>query len=120
MATLPNYTNQQRLTAVHEGMFHGGESTYNKEPLFTTVGAIPERVWNKPVIRDGKQISALQELADTKTIALRTEAKMAGLLSAIQTLAAGQGQDPAAIQAAVETGVKNALAGLTATVTIGE
>ena len=116
----PQYTNQQRLTGLHEGMFHGGESTPNKESLFTIVDKMPERVWAKPVIRDGKPISALQELADTKTIALRTEAKMSGLLSAIQALATNQGQDPAAIQAAVEAGVKNALAGLTATVTIGE
>lgn len=117
---IPDFTNQARLKGTHEALFYGGESTPRGESLFYIADATPRRVWETPILREGKNISALQELADCKTLLIRNEATVAGLLAAVKQLAAGQGSDPAAIQAAVEAGVKNAMSGLSATVTIGE
>jgi hypothetical protein len=91
----------------------------NKKYIDSPISQVDEKVWATAIKRGGKEISALQELADCKTLLLTQQATLAGLLKAIEQLSAAQGTpvDLAAVTAAAEAGAANALAELDATVT---
>lgn len=91
----------------------------NKKYLDSPVSQVDEKVWATAIKRGGKEISALQELADCKTLLLTQQATLAGLLKAIEQLSKAQGTpvDLAAVTAAAEAGAERALADLNATVT---
>lgn len=77
-------------------------------------------VWSgTSVQRGGKPVAAIQELADTKTGIIALQGSVAGLTAALQSMAAGQGVDLAAVEAAAKRGVEAGLAGATVTVELG-
>lgn len=77
----------------------------------TVPARIAETVWTGfDVQRDGKQVDALQELADSKTVGLRNEARLVALQSAVSTLATAQGLDPDKLADLLATRVDAALA----------
>lgn len=95
----------------------------------TTVSAIQELADAKtlatqikeqtgPVKRGGKTISLRQEIADTKTLAIAQEGRIAGLSEAVKQLASTGGVDLTRIETAVETAISKSLAGLAADVTL--
>lgn len=65
-----------------------------------------------PVIRDGAKVSQIQDNANTGTIVRQLVAQVGALQQAVAALSAGQGADPAKIQAAAEAGAAAALANL--------
>lgn len=52
------------------------------------ISDIPNKVWNTKVTRDGQQISAIQELADAKSLALKLQADVAALTKSVAALTA--------------------------------
>ena len=90
-------------------------------------------VWMYGVHRPGDKnadkqgrVSALQELADAKTIAMRVDARLAVMEAALKALAEAKSIDPAPIVAAIEVAGRDAVAqlaasldGVQATVTLG-
>lgn len=64
-----------------------------------------------PNARDGK-VSALQELADAKTLGLRNEARLATVEAAVGALSQAQGLDPAKVEEILSGAVDKALADL--------
>jgi len=50
------------------------------------VSDVPKRVWGTPVKRGGKNVSALQELADAKTLISRQQATIDALTAAVKKL----------------------------------
>jgi hypothetical protein len=91
----------------------------NKKYIDSPISKVDEAVWATAVKRGGREISALQELADCKTLLLTQQATLAGLLKAIDQLSKAQGTpvDLEAVTAAAEAGAAHALAELDATVT---
>lgn len=94
-----------------EGKSHPGIGMVVEENQ-RRIGAIPAKVWATPVARGGGKVSALQELADTKTIGQQLKAENAALRSVIDQLAKGQGVtiDYARIDSTIQESVKSALA----------
>ncbi|QIG57693.1 endolysin [Arthrobacter phage Shoya] len=94
--------------------------TRSENYLDAPVSKVDEAVWAVKVDRGAKSVSALQELADCKSMLLAQQGTLAGVLNAIQQLASKPGSpvDLAAVTAAAEAGAAAALADLTATVTI--
>lgn len=119
MALAKDMTNQQKLDFLTDAILNGGESMLDGQSLQGQINRVATQVWNTTVIRDSGPMPALQELADAKTISLQNQAAIVGLTAAVQQLATAQGADPGAITAAVKDAVTEALAGLSATVTIG-
>ena len=90
-------------------------------------------VWMYGVHRPGDKnadkkgrVSALQELADAKTIAIRVDARLSVMEAALKALAEAKSIDPAPIVAAIEVAGRDAVAqlaasldGVQATVTLG-
>ena len=52
--------------------------------LDSKVSDVPKRVWGMPIRRGGKQISALQELADAKTLIIKQQATIDALTAAVK------------------------------------
>lgn len=79
-----------------------------KDAHFETLKAIlaeqgVEDFWARPILRDGKSVPAIQELADAKTIGLRVEKVLSGLGSKVDALdAAIEANDLDGIRAAVD------------------
>ena len=83
------------------------------------------RPGDKNADKEGR-VSALQELADAKTIAMRVDARLAVMEAALKALAEAKSIDPAPIVAAIEVAGRDAVAqlaasldGVQATVTLG-
>lgn len=112
------------LKAIYQHDFEGGESmpagVPHKDRAEQIAKAAPRGVWSMTVERDGKHISALQELADAKSAALAALAEIRGLSVALNALASAKGYDPAAIRADVRAGVSDALTSIETTVTLKE
>lgn len=92
---------------------------YSDGPTFSAVlKALDERtlpevareVWATNVRRGDVKVSALQELADAKTIAIRLEAQNSALTAAVGALAVANGVDPETLTAAITERVDAALA----------
>lgn len=63
----------------------------NVHNLVGAVEKLPSDVWNDvSVRRNGKTVNALQELADTKTLALETKAQLAALTELLKQVVAGK------------------------------
>ena len=69
------------------------------------------QVWSTPVRRTNGPVSALQELADAKTLALQAQGEAAGLRAAIDALAKGQALSADQIKDAARKGAEEALKG---------
>ncbi|QTF71249.1 hypothetical protein [Arthrobacter woluwensis] len=82
------------------------------------ISALPGKVWNQPVTRAGKQVSALQDIANGVTGIARIDATLAGQAEIIRQLTSQQGLDPAKVDSVVQEAVKKALADGTVTVDI--
>ena len=83
------------------------------------------RPGDKNADKEGR-VSALQELADAKTIAMRVDARLSVMEAALKALAEAKSIDPAPIVAAIEVAGRDAVAqlaasldGVQATVTLG-
>ena len=80
---------------------------------------IIDAVWvDRKVSRGGKDIPAIQELADAKTEAIAIQGKVAGLAEAHRQDQAGEARDLDAVRQAAEDGTRTALAEGTVTVDI--
>lgn len=86
--------------------------------LNAPVSEIPAEVWGVEVKRGGQLVSALQELADTKTLALKNAASLAALTELVSQLAAGGDVDYTRIEAASKAGAESAIREGIVTVTI--
>ncbi|QGJ93473.1 hypothetical protein SEA_MUFASA8_24 [Arthrobacter phage Mufasa8] len=109
--------NQQKLDFCYDSIINGGDSTPGGLSLFQFVGTVLDR----PVIRDGKKIAVIQEIADCKTLLLQQQAILAGLVTVVGKLAAAQAPnatDPVEFVELVEEGVQKALGQLTVTSTL--
>jgi hypothetical protein len=73
------------------------------------IDAIPGKVWGAGVKRGDQTVSALQELADAKTVSIALQAQVAALTELVKHLGAASGVDPSALEVIVEKAVKNAL-----------
>lgn len=71
-----------------------------------------------PVIRSGEPVSVRQEIADAKTNTIHILAEVRALSAAVQALAVAKGADPAAILRAVQDGVEKAMRKVTVTVDV--
>lgn len=111
-------SNQKKLDFVVDLLANGGPSALYGASLQALIDDIPRRVVKSKVIRGKDLIDLDQEIADSKSILLRLEGTIAGLVAAISALSAGVGADPEAIKAAIKDAVDDNLAHLTATVTI--
>src|ERR1043166_3983202 len=110
-------SNQQKLDFCYDAIINGGDSTPGGLSLFQTVGATLDR----PVIRDGKKIAVIQEIADCKTLLLKQGAAIDGLVAVVGKLAAAlapNATNPDEFIELVEEGVKQALGSLTVTSTL--
>jgi hypothetical protein len=54
-----------------------------KKYVDSPISAVPKKVWGIPVLRGGKNVSALQELADAKTLIIRQQATIDALVAKI-------------------------------------
>lgn len=81
------------------------------EQTVDSVNAIPGKVWSTTVNRGGTRISALQELADAKTIAASVQGENAGLRAAVDALATGKALTADQISEAARKGAEAALKG---------
>ena len=111
-------SNQKKLDFLVDLLANGGPSALYGASVQALIDDIPRRVVKSKVIRDGKEIDLDQEIADSKSILLRMEARQEGLVAAVAALSAGVGADPKVIIAAIDEAVDRNLAHLTATVTI--
>ncbi|WOC59912.1 hypothetical protein RI444_15495 [Paenarthrobacter sp. AT5] len=111
-------SNQEKLDFVVDAIANGGQSMLYGASLIDLIDDIPRRVVKSKVVRDGRKIDLDQEIADSKTLGLRTEAQLAGLTAAVQALAAGSGADPEFIKQTIDAAIDRNLAKITATVTI--
>ncbi|AYR00905.1 tail length tape measure protein [Arthrobacter phage Hestia] len=68
------------LTAKQQTDFYNRVMRYLDAP----VSAVPKKVWGIPILRGGKKISALQELADAKTLIIKQQATIDALSSAVK------------------------------------
>ncbi|ALY08487.1 endolysin [Arthrobacter phage Anansi] len=101
---------RRMLKAIKDGWFIGGSDTLYKAPWQKLIDDIPRRVWDTKVTgRKEGAVSALQELADSKTNTIAILAKLDGLTEAVRQLATGQGLDPELITSTIDNAVKNAL-----------
>lgn len=99
---------------VYAGVYGGGPSIPGGTSIVKLIDNIPARVWATTVSRGGKKVSALQELADAKTVALQLEVENAALKQAIAAISVASGViDPAQIEAAAKAGAAEALKDLT-------
>lgn len=71
-----------QLKAVHDALFPEGGT-----PLYALTNHLPSRVVNAQIARDGGPFTLIQEVADAKTLGLQANAKLDGILSALQRLA---------------------------------
>jgi hypothetical protein len=55
-----------------------------KKYVDSPISAVPKKVWGIPVLRGGKKISALQELADAKTLIGKQQATIDALTALIK------------------------------------
>ncbi|UYL86584.1 endolysin [Arthrobacter phage RadFad] len=108
------------LTAAQEKTILTRNEKYVDAPISQVDEKAATAVWETKVDRGAKSVSALQELADCKSMLLAQQGVLAGLTNAIQQLATKPGSpvDLDAIGKAAEAGAAAALADLTATVTI--
>jgi hypothetical protein len=74
------------LTAKQQTDFYNRVMRYLDAP----VSAVPRKVWGIPIMRGGKQISALQELADAKTLIIKQQATIDALTAAVKAQSTGQ------------------------------
>lgn len=101
---------RKMLKALKDGWFIGGTDTLYKAPWQKLIDDIPRRIWDTKVTgRKEGAVSALQELADSKTNTIAILAKLDGLTEAVRQLATGQGIDPALITSTIDNAVKAAL-----------
>jgi hypothetical protein len=105
---------------IHQLLAYGGtigDRTYSAGVLPIVaetqqrVTETPAKVWATPVKRASGNVSALQELADAKTAALRIQGENAGLRAALEALAKGQGLTADQIATAARQGAEEALKG---------
>lgn len=82
------------------------------------LASIPADVWKTPVSRTSGKVSALQELADAKTLAIAAQGESAGLRAAVDALTKGQTLTADEIAEAARQGVADALAAIETTVTV--
>lgn len=80
--------------------------------------AIAARDALAPINRGGKSVPVRQEIADAKSNTIKILAEMKALTAAVRAMATASGADPAAILAAVQTGVKDAMRGISFTTDI--
>ena len=80
---------------------------------------VDEAVWATKIVRTGSSNSALQELADCKTLLMSQRATLDGVLNALNQLAKAQGTpvDLEAVSKAAEAGAARVLGELNATIT---
>ena len=62
----------------------------NVHNLVGAVEELPSEIWNVNVRRNGKTVSALQELADAKTLALENKAGIAALTELLKQVITGK------------------------------
>ena len=74
---------------------------------------------NFPVHRGGVPVPMIQEIADAKSNTIQLVGMVAGLTKALSSLAAGQGVDMAAVQAAAKAGAQEALSSASVTIDLG-
>jgi murein DD-endopeptidase MepM/ murein hydrolase activator NlpD len=74
------------LTAKQQTDFYNRVMRYLDAPVST----VPKKVWGITVRRGGKDISALQELADAKTLIQRQQATIDALTAVVKAQATGQ------------------------------
>lgn len=115
-------SNQNKLNFLVDALMNGGPSMSGGLSIESQIAATKLSAQNiERAGADGKvvKISALQELADCKTLLLAQQATLSGLATAVSQLATGNGIDPAALNAAVANAVKAAMSGLSGKVTFG-
>jgi hypothetical protein len=101
----------------YEQYVHNGVLKALRDPQ--TRAEVERAVWHDATVhRDGRDIAALQELADAKTQALAARGETAGLLEAVRAVTAGQGVDLDKVREAARNGVADALASIETTVTV--
>lgn len=93
----------------------------NKKYIDAPISLVDEKVWQTPIRRGGKEISALQELADCKTLLIALQGQLAGVVQALGQIAKASGTpvDLEAVTKAAEAGAANALSGLSVTIQQG-
>jgi hypothetical protein len=109
-----------KLTQIFNAIFFGGDSMPDsKRPLDLSVKLIGDAVdlikntVTQPVIRDGSNVTQIQDNADTGSLVRQLVASVAALQAAVSALSVASGSDPGAIEAAAFKGAQDALAGLT-------
>lgn len=90
----------------------------NKKYIDAPTSKVDEAVWGTVIKRTSGNNSALQELADCKTLLMSQRAVLDGVLNALNQLAKGQGTpvDLEAVRKAAEAGAASALSDLNAVV----
>lgn len=108
----------QDVKSVKDGIFYGGNSMPDGGLSLGQTAADIKKIVSQPVMRDtngdGKpeKVSQIQELADTKTLALNLTAQVGALQKAVAAIATAQGVDPDAIRQAAQEGAEAALEGI--------
>lgn len=102
------------LTPAQEKLILDRITKYIDSPISQVDEKSAAAVWATTVKRTGGNVSALQELADNKTIAVSLQGRIAGLENAITQMAARPGSpvDLTAVAAAAEEGATKALSTL--------
>lgn len=110
---------ESQIQAIYDAVFNGGPSMPDsKRSLGQSVKIIGDaldlvrRTVTQPVVRNGASVPQIQDNANTGTAVLELLARVGALQEAVAALSAGQGADPAKIQAAAEAGAAAALANL--------
>ena len=88
----------QEVSALYQAMFYGSLAGGVKYPGLLAIEAetqkrvteTPAKVWATPIRRTDGPVSALQELADAKTLAIQAKGEAAGLRAALDAAAKGQ------------------------------
>jgi len=111
-------SNQAKHDFIVDLLANGGPSTLYGASLQDLIDDIPRRVVKSKVRRGKDLIDLDQEIADSKSIGLRIEATLAGLVAAVAALSTGTGMTPEAIKAAIKEAVDDSLDHLTVTATI--
>lgn len=111
-------SNQAKLDFIVDLLANGGPSTLYRASLQDLIDDIPRRVVKSKVKRGKDLIDLDQEIADSKSILLRMEATIAGLVATVSALATGTGMTAEELQETIKAAVDESLDSLTVTATI--
>lgn len=97
----------------------GGLTMSDIKTILARLDTIPQETAAFPIHRSAGPTALIQELANQTAALASIQGQLAGLVAAIKPLAAGQGVDLSAVEAAAKRGAAEALKGASVTVELG-